>query len=279
LATPEYEDISYEVENGVAIIAIDRPDVLNAFRDITIRELISAFETAWDETEIGVVVLTGVGDRAFCVGGDQSVRGSDGYGGHRGRELGVGVDIMTLHNLIRDIPKPVIAAVNGYAIGGGHVLHVLCDITIASERAVFGQVGPKVGSFDAGYGSLLLADTIGEKRAKEMWYFCRRYDAQTAMGMGLVNEVVPHEDLMNVVVERANELLERSPFALAMMKSSFNANTSHARVIEQMAMNTLGIYYGTPESFEGRNAFREKRAPRYAPFRSAGPSAVVSNEA
>ncbi|HHY65675.1 MAG TPA: 1,4-dihydroxy-2-naphthoyl-CoA synthase [Alicyclobacillus sp.] len=262
----EFQDILYEKHQGVAKITINRPEVLNAFRDVTVREMIAAFEDAWDDQEVGVVVLTGAGDRAFCVGGDQKVREKGGYGGTRGRNMGIGLDVMGLHEIMRNIPKPVIAAVNGYAIGGGHVLHVLCDLTIAAEHAVFGQVGPKVGSFDAGYGSAYLARVVGEKRAREIWYLCRRYSAQEAHQMGLVNKVVPKEELMTEVDRWAEELLERSPYALRILKASFNADTAHIKGIDELAMGALALYYDTEESMEGRNAFLEKRKPDFRKF-------------
>ncbi|MDI3328826.1 MAG: 1,4-dihydroxy-2-naphthoyl-CoA synthase [Alicyclobacillaceae bacterium] len=261
-----FTDILYEKKEGVATITINRPEVLNAFRDVTVRELIAAFEDAWDDNEVGVVVLTGAGDRAFCVGGDQKVRSKGGYGGTRGRDMGIGLEVMTLHEIIRDIPKPVIAAVNGYAIGGGHVLHVLCDLTIAAEHAKFGQVGPKVGSFDAGYGTAYLARVVGEKRAREIWYLCRQYTAQEAYEMGLVNKVVPKEQLMDEVNRWCRELLERSPFALRMIKASFNADSAHIKGIDELALGALALYYDTEEALEGRNAFLEKRKPDFRKF-------------
>jgi naphthoate synthase len=272
----DYEDIRYESGEGIATVTIDRPQKLNAFRDVTVRELIAAFGTAWDDNSVGVVILTGSGERAFCVGGDQSARGAEGYGGTRGRERDAGLDVASLHDVIREIPKPVIAAVNGYAIGGGHVLHVLCDLTIAAEHAQFGQVGPKVGSYDAGYGSLALARVVGEKRAREIWYLCRRYTATEALAMGLINAVVPAERLLEEARAWAAELLGRSPFALAMLKASFNARSADARAIEQIAMKSLGLFYATPESAEGRDAFMEKRDPDFRSFRERGPDATSS---
>jgi naphthoate synthase len=266
-----FEDIRYEVSDGVAHITIDRPDVMNAFRPKTVEELIAAFFAAWDDGAVGVVVLTGSGDRAFCVGGDTSALGEDGYGGGRGREADIGLDITTLHEVVRDIPKPVIAAVNGYAIGGGHVLHLLCDLTIAASTAQFGQVGPKVGSFDAGYGTLVLARTIGEKRARELWFLCERYTAEQAFDMGLINRVVAPEALADEVDEWCRKLLARSPYALGMLKASFNARSTDAKVIGQMAMKTLGLYYGTEESRIAKAAFKRREDADFSRFREQGP--------
>jgi naphthoate synthase len=258
-----YQDILYEKRDGMATITINRPEVLNAFREQTVDELIDAFVDAWDDNDVGVVILTGAGRRAFSVGGDQKVRTEGGYGTERGRNMGIGLRIAELHEVIRHIPKPVIAAVNGYAIGGGHVLHVLCDLTIAADSAQFGQVGPKVGSFDAGYGSVYLARVVGQKRAREMWYLCRRYTAEEAFAMGLVNKVVPADDLMAEAEAWARELLARGPFALRMLKASFNADTAAIGGIDDMAMGALTLYYDTPEALEGRDAFLERRPPRF----------------
>jgi naphthoate synthase len=261
--TVAFQDILYEKRDGIAFVTINRPEVLNAFREETVDELIAAFEDAWDDNDVGVVILTGAGDRAFCVGGDQKVRTEGGYGTDRGRNMGIGLRIAELHEIIRHIPKPVIAAVNGYAIGGGHVLHVLCDLTIAADTAQFGQVGPKVGSFDAGYGSAYLARVVGQKRAREMWYLCHRYTAQEAFAMGLVNKVVPAADLMAEAERWARELLARGPYALRMLKASFNADTAAIGGIDDLAMGALALYYDTPESLEGRDAFLERRPPRF----------------
>jgi naphthoate synthase len=258
-----YQDILYEKRDGFATVTINRPEVLNAFREKTVDELIDAFQDAWDDNDVGVVILTGAGRRAFSVGGDQKVRTADGYGTERGRNMGIGLRIAELHELMRHIPKPVIAAVNGYAIGGGHVLHVLCDLTIAADSAQFGQVGPKVGSFDAGYGSAYLARVVGQKRAREMWYLCRRYSAQEAFAMGLVNKVVPADQLMAEAEAWAQELLARGPFALRMLKASFNADTAAIGGIDDLAMGALTLYYDTPEALEGRDAFLEHRPPRF----------------
>lgn len=262
-----FEDILYDKAEATATITINRPQVLNAFRDRTVDELIEAFIDAWDDQDVGVVILTGSGDRAFCVGGDQKVRTQDGYGGQRGRDMGIGLRIQDLHEVMRNIPKPVIAAVNGYAIGGGHVLHVLCDLSIASTTAKFGQVGPKVGSFDAGYGSAYLARVVGEKRAREMWYLCHQYTAQEAFQMGLVNKVVEPAELMTETRRWANELVDRSPYALRVLKASFNADSASVKGIDDMAMSALALYYRTDEALEGKEAFVSHRRPQFARFR------------
>lgn len=257
----QYEDILYDVTDGVARITINRPHVLNAFRGKTCEELIHAFNRAgWDKS-IGVIVLTGAGDRAFCTGGDQSAH--DGQYDGRGM---IGLPIEELQCIIRDVPKPVIARVQGYAIGGGNVLATLCDFTIASEKAIFGQVGPKVGSVDPGFGTAYLARVVGEKKAREMWYLCRRYTAAEAFAMGLVNTVVPHEELDNEVNRWCTEILERSPTAIAIAKRSFNADTENIRGIAAMGMQALAMYYETEESKEGVRAFIEKRKPEFRKF-------------
>src|SRR5215470_17671246 len=257
-----YEDILVETRDGVAWITINRPQVLNAFRAKTVDELIAAFRAAWHDTDVGVVVLTGAGERAFSAGGDQSERTESGYGGAGG----IGMDMHGLHGIIRAIPKPVIAMVNGWAIGGGHVLHVLCDLTIAADTARFGQVGPKVGSVDPGFGTAYLARVIGEKKAREMWYLCRQYTAAEAEAMGLVNKVVPAAELMNEARAWAREMLDKSPTAIKIAKASFNAETDHIRGIGALGMASLALYYGTEEAMEGRNAFIEKRKPDFRKF-------------
>src|SRR5215468_4082181 len=254
-----YEDILYEARDGVAWITINRPQVLNAFRAKTVDELIAAFRAAWHDTDVGVVVLTGAGERAFSAGGDQSERTESGYGGAGG----IGMDMHGLHGIIRAIPKPVIAMVNGWAIGGGHVLHVLCDLTIAADGARFGQVGPKVGSVDPGFGTAYLARVVGEKRAREMWYLCRQYTAAEALAMGLVNKVVPAAELRGEVEAWCRELLGMSPTALKLAKYSFNADTDHIHGITEMGFSALELYYQTPEAEEGRKAFVEKRRPEF----------------
>ena len=257
-------DILYEVDRGLAWITINRPERLNAFRGRTIEELIWAVKAAWADPAIGVVALTGAGDRAFCSGGDQKQRLQDGHYGTS--ESGL-FELEQLHRLIRDVPKPVIAAVNGYAIGGGHVLHVLCDLTIAADHARFGQVGPRVGSFDAGFGTAYLARILGEKRAREVWYLCRQYDAATMERWGLVNAVVPLAELRAEVRRWADELLAKSPTALKMLKHSFNADSESIGGIDRLARATLEMFTGTPEAREGVEAFNEKRPPDFSPFR------------
>src|SRR2546426_3383938 len=256
-----YEDILYDARDDVAWITINRPEVRNAFRAKTVDELIAAFRAGWGDPEVGVVVLTGAGDKAFSAGGDQRERTGGGYTGG----TGLGMDMHGLHGVIRAIPKPVIAMVNGYAIGGGHVLHVLCDLTIAADTAVFGQTGPRVGSVDPGFGTAYLARVVGEKKAREIWYMCRRYSAQEALAMGLCNVVVPHDQLDAEVAKWCEELMEKSPTALAIAKRSFNADSENIRGIGALGMQALALYYQTEESKEGGNAFREKRK---ADFRS-----------
>jgi len=257
----DYKDILYEIRPaGVARITINRPDTFNAFRAQTVEELIEAFHRAAWDASVGVIVLTGAGDKAFCTGGDQS--GGHEGGGYGGRGV-IGLPIDELQSLIRDICKPVIARVNGYAIGGGNVLATICDLTIASDRAQFGQVGPKVGSVDPGFGTAYLARVVGEKKAREIWYLNRRYTAAEALQMGLVNAVAPHDDLDAEVDRWCAELLERSPTALAIAKRSFNADTESIRGISSMGMQALALYYDTDESKEGGAAFREKRKPDF----------------
>lgn len=257
-----YDDILYEATDGVAWITINRPNVLNAFRGRTVDELIHAFKSAWHDPGVGVCVLTGAGERAFSTGGDQSERSGDGYGSGGG----IGLDMHGLHGVLRAIPKPVIAMVNGYAIGGGHVLHVLCDLTIAADTARFGQVGPKVGSVDPGFGTAYLARLVGEKKAREIWYLNRRYTAAQAVEMGLANIAVPHDELDAEVDRWCEELMERSPTALALAKRSFNADTESIRGIASMGMAALSLYYDTEESKEGGRAYREKRKPDFRKF-------------
>lgn len=257
-----YEDILYTVSDGVATIAINRPQVLNAFRGRTCEELIHAFNRAGWDNSVGVIVLTGTGDRAFCTGGDQSAH--DGQYDGRGT---IGLPVEELQAIIREVPQPVIARVQGYAIGGGNVLATLCDLTIASEKAVFGQVGPKVGSVDPGFGTAYLARIVGEKKAREMWYLCRRYSAAEALVMGLVNVVVPHDQLDAEVARWCAEILEKSPTAIAIAKRSFNADTENIRGISGMGMQALALYYATEESREGVRAFIEKRKPEFRKHR------------
>jgi naphthoate synthase len=259
----EYTDIVYETAEGIAKITINRPEVRNAFRPATLFELSHAFSAARDDPGIGVIILTGAGTQAFCSGGDQKIRGDDGYLD----TSGVGrLNVLDLQVQIRRTPKPVIAMVAGYAIGGGHVLHVCCDLTIAADNAIFGQTGPKVGSFDGGYGSWLLAETVGLKKAREIWYLCRQYSAQQALDMGLVNTVVPLERREEETVARARELLERSPLALRMLKGALNAVTDGAAGMQQFAGDATLLFYMSEEAQEGRDAFREKRRPDFARF-------------
>jgi 2-ketocyclohexanecarboxyl-CoA hydrolase len=261
----ELTDVRYEVENALGWITIDRPDRMNAFRAQTVDELIHCFKRAWASPEVGVLCLTGAGDRAFCTGGDQKQRAETGDYGPS--ESGL-FEVEYLHRLIREVPKPVIAAVNGYAIGGGHVLHLLCDLTIAAEDARFGQTGPRVGSFDAGFGSAYMARVVGEKRAREIWFLCRQYDAHTAERWGLVNRVVPGEELRAEVRRWADEILALSPTALRFLKQSFNADSEQIAGIGQLAFSGLGLFVETEEAAEGVRAFAEKRAPDYAPYRA-----------
>lgn len=256
-----YQDILYDVTDGVATITINRPEVYNAFRGATCEELIDAFNrSGWDRA-IGAIVLAGAGDKAFCTGGDQSVKDA----GYEGRGT-IGLPVGELHTVIRDVPKPVIARVQGFAIGGGNVLATLCDLTIASDKAVFGQVGPKVGSVDPGFGTAYLSQIVGEKRAREIWYLCRRYSAAEALAMGLVNAVVPHDELDAEVRRWCDEILEKSPTAIAIAKRSFNAASEHIRGIGSLGFETVRLYYGTEESKEGVKAFQEKRKPDFRQF-------------
>jgi len=259
----DYGDIIYETAEGMAKITINRPEVRNAFRPATLFELSRAFSVARDDPEVGVIILTGAGDKAFCSGGDQRIRGDDGYVGADG----VGrLNVLDLQVQIRRTPKPVIAMVAGYAIGGGHVLHVCCDLTIAADNAVFGQTGPRVGSFDAGYGSSLLAATVGLKKAREIWYLCRQYSAAEALQMGLVNTVVPLERLESETVAWAQEMLAKSPLALRMLKGALNAVTDGAAGMQQFAGDATMLYYMSEEAQEGRNAYVAKRPPDFSQF-------------
>jgi 2-ketocyclohexanecarboxyl-CoA hydrolase len=259
----EFNDLIYTEKDGVATITINRPEKYNAFRNQTAEELIKAFNLAGWNPDIGVVVLTGIGDKAFCTGGDQSEDSHEGSYGGRGT---TGMPVEDLHTIIRDIPKPVIARVNGYAIGGGHVLHILCDLTIASDNAIFGQVGPGMGSVDPGYGTAYMARLVGEKKAREIWYLCRRYSAQEAMDMGLVNKVVPFDKLDEEVDIWCQEIMAKSPTALAIAKRSFNADTEHIRGLGVLGFQSVKAYYETEESKEGVNAFREKRKPDFRKY-------------
>ena len=254
----DYQDILFRVNDNVAHITINRPKVMNAFRGQTCEELIHAFNRAgWDKS-VGVIVFAGAGDRAFCTGGDQSAH----EGQYDGRGM-IGLPVEELQAVIRDVPKPVIARVQGYAIGGGNVLATLCDLTIASDKAIFGQVGPKMGSVDPGFGTAYLARVVGEKKAREIWYLCRRYTAAEARAMGLVNTVVPHDDLDAEIARWCAEIMERSPTAIAIAKRSFNADTDNIRGISGMGMQALTMYYASAESKEGVAAFNEKRKPDF----------------
>lgn len=262
----EYQEIIYETKEGIAKITINRPQRRNAFTPLTNVEMYDAFSRARDDAAIGVIILTGANhggrheDEAFCSGGDQKVRGKGGYVGDDNIPR---LNVLDLQHLIRVVPKPVIAMVNGYAIGGGHILHLICDISIAAETAKFGQTGPKVGSFDAGYGAGYLAAIVGQKKAREIWYMCRQYTAQEAMDMGMVNKVVPFEDLEDECVAWARRMLMMSPTALRFMKASFNAATDGLAGLQQLGGDATMLYYTTEEAMEGRDAFKEKRDPDF----------------
>ncbi|MCH2199291.1 MAG: 1,4-dihydroxy-2-naphthoyl-CoA synthase [Flavobacteriales bacterium] len=259
----EYEDIRFEFFEGIAKITINRPRVYNAFRPETNMEMIDAMEIVRERGDIGVVVLTGEGDKAFCSGGDQNVKGVGGYVGGDGVPR---LNVLDLHKLIRSLPKPVIAAVNGYAIGGGHVLHVVCDLTIASDNAIFGQTGPKVGSFDAGFGSSYLARHVGQKKAREIWFLCEQYSAVEAEKMGMVNKVVPLAELEDEVVHWCKTIMKRSPLAIRMIKRGLNAELDGQRGLMEFAGDATLMYYLMEEAHEGKNAFLEKRDPDFQKF-------------
>lgn len=261
----EYRDIRYEVSGtGIAKITIDRQAVRNAFRPLTVREMIDAFNRVRDDASIGCVLLTGAGDTAFCAGGDANYKSHDG--GYTDEDGLARLNVLDLQRQIRSLPIPVIALVNGFAIGGGHVLHVVCDLTIASDNAIFGQIGPRTGSFDAGFGIGLLARLVGDKKAKEIWFLCRRYDAQQALDMGLVNAVVPLADLEEEGVRWAEEIMEMSPTAIRFLKAAFLVATDGLAGMQEFAGHTTGLYYTTEEAHEGSTAFLEKRAPDYTKF-------------
>lgn len=264
----QWRDIEYHVAEGIAKITINRPEKRNAFRPQTVTELIKAFDMARDDNEVGVIILTGKGDLAFCSGGDQSIRGDDGYlGDDEVAQKGIGrLNVLDLQVQIRRLPKPVIAMIAGYAIGGGHVLHVVCDLSIAAENAKFGQTGPRVGSFDGGFGSSLLSRQIGLKRAKEIWFLTRQYDAKTALEWGLVNAVVSLEDLEIETVKWAKEMLQLSPLSLRLLKASFNASDDGLAGVQQLAGDATLLYYMSEEAQEGRNAYKEKRKPDFKKF-------------
>ncbi|MBC1484630.1 1,4-dihydroxy-2-naphthoyl-CoA synthase [Listeria seeligeri] len=259
----EYEEIKYESYEGIAKITINRPQVHNAFTPKTVTEMIDAFNRARDNSNLGVIILTGEGDKAFCSGGDQKVRG---HGGYVGDDQIPRLNVLDLQRLIRVIPKPVIAMVAGWSIGGGNVLQLVCDLTIAADNAKFGQTGPNVGSFDAGYGSGYLARVIGHKKAKEVWFMCRQYTAEEALEMGWINTVVPVADLEKETVSWAKEMLKKSPTALRFIKAAFNADTDGLAGIQQLAGDATLLYYTTDEAKEGRDAFKEKRDPDFDQF-------------
>lgn len=258
-----YQEILFEYYNGIGRITINRPQVHNAFTPLTVNEMIDAMNICREHADIGVIVLTGAGGKAFCSGGDQSVRG---HGGYVGSDTVPRLNVLDLQKQIRSIPKPVIAAVAGWAIGGGHVLHVVCDLTIAAENARFGQTGPKVGSFDGGFGASYLARIVGQKKAREIWYLCDQYDAAEALSMGLVNKVVPLDQLEAAYVEWAGKILKKSPLALRMLKSAFNAELDGQAGIQELAGNATLLYYLSEEAKEGKNAFIEKRDPDFSKF-------------
>jgi naphthoate synthase len=263
-----YEDIKYELSgDGIAKITINRPEVRNAFRPQTVVELIDAFEKAREDTSVGVIIFTGEGELAFCSGGDQRVRGDTGYLTEPGEPEAIGrFHVTDLQVQIRRLPKPVVAMVAGYAVGGGHVLHLICDLTIAADNARFGQTGPRVGSWDGGFGASVLRDLVGTKKAKEFWLLCRQYDAQQALDMGLVNTVVPLDRLEEETVQWCREMLALSPFALRLVKSSFHAHEDGYAGIQQLAHDTNLLFYGNPEAAEGREAYKAKRQPDFSKF-------------
>jgi naphthoate synthase len=258
-----YEDILFQFYNGIAKISINRPHKHNAFTPLTVQEMSEAMELARQDTRVGVIILTGEGGKAFCSGGDQSVRGDGGY---VGKDAVPRLNVLDLQRQIRTIPKPVVAMVAGWAIGGGHVLHVICDLTIAAENARFGQTGPNVGSFDGGFGASYLARVVGQKKAREIWLLCDQYDASDALQMGLVNKVVPLEDLEKTTVAWCEKILEKSPLALRMLKSAFNAELDGQAGIQELAGNATLLYYLSDEAKEGKNAFLEKRKPDFSKF-------------
>lgn len=259
----EYKEILFHKYEGIARISINRPEVHNAFTPLTIQEILDAMNLCREDMEVGVIILTGEGGKAFCSGGDQSVRG---HGGYVGVDTVPRLNVLDLQKVIRTISKPVIAAVAGWAIGGGHVLHVVCDLTIAAENARFGQTGPKVGSFDGGFGASYLARIVGQKKAREIWYLCDQYDAREALDMGLVNKVVPLEQLEETYVAWAKKILQKSPLAIRMLKSAFNAELDGQAGIQELAGNATLLYYLSDEAKEGKNAFLEKREPDFSKF-------------
>jgi dihydroxynaphthoic acid synthetase len=276
VAATSFSDILLTKHAGIATVTINRPEALNAIRTRTVDELIAAFEDAGADPALGVIVLTGAGERAFCAGGDVKEFRPGGYAG--ASWTGIGLRVETLHRLIRSVPQPVIAAVNGYAIGGGNVLQVVCDLSIAAEHAQFGQAGPRVGSFDAGFGTAFLARLVGERKAREIWFTCRRYSAQEALAMGLINQVVPSGKLAEEIQRWCDEILALSPTALKMIKASFNADSEHIAGISQLAFGALTTYYGTEEAAEGHRALSERRPADFGRFRSPPPDPTPSGE-
>jgi len=258
-----FEDIRYEKAEGIAKITINRPERRNAFRPLTVEEMRRALQEARDDSSIGVIILTGEGEHAFCSGGDQKIRGDAGYADNHGVER---LNVLDFQREIRNCPKPVIAMVAGWAVGGGHVLHVMCDLTIAADNAKFGQTGPRVGSFDGGFGSSYLARIVGQKKAREIWFLCRTYDAQQALDMGLVNTVVPYADLESETVKWCREILEKSPLAIRCLKAAMNADCDGQAGLQELAGNATLLYYMSEEGQEGRNAFVEKRKPDFSKF-------------
>lgn len=263
VACGKYEDIKYHKADGIAKIVINRPEVRNAFRPLTVTEMSRALHDARDDDKIGVIILTGEGREAFCSGGDQRIRGEAGYKDENGVHR---LNVLDFQRQIRTCPKPVLAMVAGYAIGGGHVLHLLCDLTIAADNAVFGQTGPRVGSFDGGYGAGYLARIVGQKKAREIWFLCRQYTAQEALAMGLVNKVVPYEKLEEETMGWCREILANSPMAIRCLKAALNADCDGQSGLQELAGNATMLFYMTPEGQEGRNAFLEKRKPDFAKF-------------
>jgi naphthoate synthase len=263
-ASKKYTDINYHKAEGIAKITINRPEVRNAFRPLTVMEMSDALRDGWEDPDIGVIILTGEGDKAFCSGGDQRIRGESGYKDDKGVHR---LNVLDFQRLIRTCPKPVIAMVAGYAVGGGHVLHVMCDLTIAADNAIFGQTGPKVGSFDGGYGSGYLARIVGQKKAREMWYLCRQYDAKEALDMGLVNTVVPLENLEEETLQWCREILANSPTAVRCLKAAMNADCDGQAGLQELAGCATMLFYMSDEAQEGRDAFVQKRTPNFSKFK------------
>ena len=263
IATGEYTDITYHKAEGIAKITINRPEVRNAFRPLTVFEMADALADAREDEQIGVVILTGEGEKAFCSGGDQKIRGEAGYKDGKGVNR---LNVLDFQRQIRTCPKPIVAMVAGYAIGGGHVLHLMCDLTIAADNAIFGQTGPRVGSFDGGYGASYMARIVGQKKAREIWFLCRQYNAQEALDMGLVNTVVPYERLEDETVQWCREILANSPIAIRCLKAALNADCDGQAGLQELAGNATMLYYMSEEGQEGRNAFVEKRKPNFSKF-------------